>query len=135
MDLRKLPLLPLRGMMVFPYMIINLDVGRDRSVAALEEAMVQNRQIMLTAQRNPEIDAPKLDELYEIGTVAEVKQLLKLPGGTIRVLVEGLHRARIVKYKDLEKYVEVEVEEYKDQIDASMNMEAITRAVGSLAPS
>ena len=128
-DLIKLPLLPLRGMMVFPYMIINLDVGRDRSVAALEEAMVQNRQIMLTAQRDPEIDAPKLDELYEVGTVAEVKQLLKLPGGTIRVLVEGLHRARIVKYKDLEKYVEVEVEAYKDQVDSSINMEAITRAV------
>ena len=87
-DLIKLPLLPLRGMMVFPYMIINLDVGRDRSVAALEEAMVQNRQIMLTAQRDPEIDAPKLDELYEVGTVAEVKQLLKLPGpvSTVKAL-------------------------------------------------
>lgn len=128
-EIRKLPLLPLRGMMVFPYMIINLDVGRDRSVAALDEAMVQDRRIMLTAQRNPEVDAPKMEELYEVGTIAEVRQLLKLPGGTIRVLVEGIHRARIVEYTNLEKYVEVEIEEYTDEIDTSVDMEAITKAV------
>jgi ATP-dependent Lon protease len=128
-EIRKLPLLPLRGMMVFPYMIINLDVGRDRSVAALDEAMVQDRRIMLTAQRNPEVDAPKMEELYEVGTIAEVRQLLKLPGGTIRVLVEGIHRARIVEYTNLEKYVEVGIEEYTDEIDTSVDMEAITKAV------
>lgn len=126
---RTLPLLPLRGMMVFPYMIIHLDVGRERSVTALEEAMVQDRQIMLVAQKDAEVDEPELKDLYEVGTVVEVRQLIKLPGGTLRVLVEGLHRATIEAYRDIEKYVEVNVREYKDEIDTSMPMEALTRAV------
>ncbi len=128
-EIRKMPLLPLRGMMVFPYMIIHLDVGRERSVAALEEAMVQDRQIMLSAQRDAEVDLPGQDDLYDVGTIAEVRQLLKLPGGTIRVLVEGQRRARIRSYTEQEKFVVVEVEEYVDHIDGSMEMEALTRAV------
>ena len=129
--LRKMPLLPLRGMMVFPYMIVHLDVGREQSVNALEQAMVDDKQIFLTAQIDSEVDAPKLRDLYEIGTVAEVKQVLKLPGGAIRVLVEGLHRAQIVNYYHDDSYVEVEIEEYVDEIDESMEMEALTRAVVS----
>ncbi len=128
-DVRTLPLLPLRGMMVFPYMIIHLDVGRDRSVAALEEAMVQDRQIMVVAQKDAENDEPDRDGLYDVGTVVEVRQILKLPGGTVRVLVEGLHRALITDYRDLERYAEVDVQEYHDVIDESMQMEALTRAV------
>lgn len=128
---RKIPLLPLRGIMVFPYMIIHLDVGREKSVAALEEAMVQDRMIMLSTQKEANVDNPKSSEIFEIGTVAEVKQLLKLPGGTIRVLVEGLHRAKIINYIDVTNHYEVEIEEYADDevVDSSLELEAMTRAV------
>ena len=101
-EMLKMPLLPLRGMMVFPYMIIHLDVGRERSGAALEQAMVQDRRIFLAAQRDAAVDAPGQKDIYEIGTIAEIRQLVKLPGGTIRVLVEGLHRARMLSYAELE---------------------------------
>lgn len=126
---RKIPLLPLRGIMVFPYMIIHLDVGREKSVAALEEAMVRDRIIVLSAQKTAEIDDPQPEDIFTIGTVAEVKQLLKLPGGTIRVLVEGLNRAKIIDYKEFENYYEVEVEEFKAPVKSTLELEAITRTV------
>ncbi|WP_019554110.1 endopeptidase La [Propionispira raffinosivorans] len=126
---RKMPLLPLRGIMVFPYMIIHLDVGREKSIAALEEAMLHDRIIMLSAQKDAAIEKPGQDDIFEIGTIAEVKQLLKLPGGTIRVLVEGLHRAKIVKHNELEKYYEVEIEEFNETVEPSLELEALTRAV------
>ena len=125
----KMPLLPLRGMMIFPYMIIHLDAGRDRSVAALEQAMLQDHKLFLSAQKNAELDVPQRDDVYEIGTVVEVRQLLKMPGGALRVLVEGLHRGRIAGWNTLEKYDEVVVEEYADAIDDSLEMEALTRTV------
>ncbi|MBQ1335715.1 MAG: LON peptidase substrate-binding domain-containing protein, partial [Selenomonadaceae bacterium] len=108
-DVRTLPLLPLRGMMVFPYMIIHLDVGRERSVAALEQAMVSDRQVVVTAQKDAEVDEPAREELYDVGTVVEIRQVLKLPGGTVRVLVEGLHRALIMDYRELDDHAEVDV--------------------------
>ena len=77
-EIRTLPLLPLRGMMVFPYMMIHLDVGRTRSMAALEQAMVDDREIMLTAQLDAEIDEPKMENLYTVGTVAEIRQIVKM---------------------------------------------------------
>ncbi|MBP2667382.1 MAG: lon1, partial [Firmicutes bacterium] len=107
-------MLPLRGVLVFPYMIIHLDVGREKSINALEQVMMQDRLIMLATQRDAQNDAPTPEDIYEAGTVAEVKQLLKLPGGTMRVLVEGLHRARIVRYVKEDPFFEVEVEEFKD---------------------
>ena len=102
---RTLPLLPLRGILVFPYMIIHLDVGREKSVKALEAAMLAERQIVLATQMDAQIDTPTPEEIYRCGTVAEIKQLLKLPGGTIRVLVEGLRRARIESYLDTEEFL------------------------------
>ena len=128
-ELRRLPLLPLRGMIVFPFMIIHLDVGRDRSVAALEEAMVRDRQILLVAQKNAETDEPGEQDLYSVGTIAEVRQLLKLPGGALRVLVEGQKRAVIEGYEELDKFAEVAVAEYAEVVEESMEMEALTRAV------
>jgi len=107
-------MLPLRGVLVFPYMIIHLDVGREKSINALEQVMMQDRLIMLATQRDAQNDTPTPEDIYEAGTVAEVKQLLKLPGGTMRVLVEGLHRARIVRYVKEDPFFEVEVEEFKD---------------------
>lgn len=126
---KTLPLLPLRGMVVFPYMIIHLDVGRDRSLVALEKAMVGDRRIMLAAQRDADLDEPKREDIYQIGTIVSISQLIKLPGGTVRVLVEGEKRARIDDYRALETYDEVDVEVYTDPIDTSLPMEAATRAV------
>ncbi|MGN0950316.1 MAG: endopeptidase La [Mitsuokella sp.] len=126
---KTLPLLPLRGMVVFPYMIIHLDVGRERSLAALEKAMVGDRRIMLTAQRDADQDDPKREDIYPIGTVVSISQLIKMPGGTVRVLVEGEKRAAIEEYRSLDDYDEVDVEVYTDPIDTSLPMEAATRAV------
>ncbi len=128
-ELHSLPILPLRGMLVFPYMMIHLDIGRDRSIAALEEAMVLERKVFAVAQRDAEIEEPSKDDIYDVGTVVEVRQLVKLPGGNVRVLVEGLHRACLKEYHDLEKYAEAEIEEHEDIIEDSMQMEALTRAV------
>ena len=130
--LTTMPLLPLRGIVVFPYVIVNLDVGREKSIAALEEAMLHDHKIMLSAQKDPAIDEPSEKDIYEMGTVAEIRQLLKLPGGSMRVLVEGLYRAKIVKINYLDKYCEAKVIEYKEEKkDASINMEALIRAVVS----
>lgn len=128
-ETRTLPLLPLRGMVVFPYMMIHLDVARDRSMAAIEEAMVENREVMLTTQMDAEKEEFTPQDLYKVGTVAEVRQVIKLPGDLVRVLVEGKHRAFIHEYHEQEKFDVVDVEEFHDHIDTSLNMEALNRAV------
>ena len=84
---RTIPLLPLRGLLVFPNMVIHFDVGRDKSIGALEEAMVSDQKILLVAQKDAKVDFPTKDEIYTTGTVAKVKQLLKMPQDTIRVLI------------------------------------------------
>ncbi|MDR7867176.1 MAG: endopeptidase La [Sporomusaceae bacterium] len=126
-QLRKMPLLPLRGILVFPYMIIHLDVGREKSIGALEEAMVHDRLIMLASQRDAQNDKPLPEDIFSVGTVAEIKQLLKLPGGTIRVLVEGLHRAEIVRYAELEPFYMAEIREYDEAEPKTPEVEALTR--------
>ena len=128
-ETRTLPLLPLRGMVVFPYMMIHLDVARDRSMAAIEAAMVENREVMLTTQMDAEKEEFTPQELYKVGTVAEVRQVIKLPGDLVRVLVEGKHRAFIHEYHEQENFDTVDVEEFHDHIDTSLNMEALNRAV------
>lgn len=125
---REIPLLPLRGILVFPYMIIHLDVGREKSISALEEAMVQDRLIMLATQKDAQTDRPTPEEIFSVGTTAEIKQLLKLPGGTIRVLVEGIKRAKIINYIQDEPYYLVEVEEYTDAEERDAEVEALTRS-------
>ena len=124
---RRIPLLPLRGMLVFPYMIIHLDVGREKSISALEEAMVYDRQILLATQKEAQNDKPTPDDIFAIGTIAEIKQLLKLPGGTIRVLVEGLHRAKILKYESVDPFYRVEIQEYPEIERNTPEVEALTR--------
>ena len=128
-ELRTLPLMPLRGMVVFPYMMIHIDVGRDRSMAAIEEAMVENREVMLTTQTDAEAEEFTFEELYPVGVVAEIRQVIKLPGDTVRVLVEGKRRALIHEFHEQENFDAVDVEEFTDKIDTSMNMEALNRAV------
>ncbi len=124
---RTIPLLPLRGILVFPYMIIHLDVGREKSIKALEESMVHDRLIMLASQREAQNDNPDPNDIFDVGSVAEIKQLLKLPGGTIRVLVEGLYRAKIVKYADEDSFMSVEIEEYVESELKTPELEALTR--------
>ena len=99
-DLIELPILPLRDVVVFPHMVIPLFVGREKSVRALESAMGGSKKILLVAQRSPDVDEPAAGDLYSIGTVATVLQMLKLPDGTIKVLVEGVDRAEIVTFGD-----------------------------------
>lgn len=124
---RAIPLLPLRGILVFPYMIIHLDVGREKSISALEESMVHDRQIMLATQKEAQNDTPKPEDIFAYGTVAEIKQLLKLPGGTIRVLVEGLHRAKIKEYIELDPFYKVQIEEFDEPEVKTPEIEALTR--------
>ena len=128
-EIMNLPLVPLRGMTIFPNMIVHLDVGRDRSVSAIEAAMVEERKIFLIAQKNIENESPTRDDLYEIGTVSEIKQILKLPDGNIRVLVEGMSRAVMVGYREFENYAEVDVEVSDDKWTESLHMEALIRGV------
>ena len=89
----QLPLLPLRDVVVYPHMVLPLFVGRERSIEALEHAMLDNKQVLLVAQRNASDDQPGVDDLYQVGTVSNILQLLKLPDGTIKVLVEGSYLA------------------------------------------
>jgi ATP-dependent Lon protease len=128
-----LPLIPLRGLTVFPYMVMHFDVGRDKSVAALEEAMVKDSHIFLTAQRDIKIEDPTPDDYFKVGTICKVKQMLKLPGDVIRVLVEGINRAQIREITSTDPYFEVEVEEflykYEGQIDENKEIVAAVRMV------
>ena len=123
------PVLPLRDIVVFPYMIVPLFVGREKSIAALEEVMRADKQILLAAQKNAGDDDPATDAIYEIGTLASVLQLLKLPDGTVKVLVEGSARAKVVRYTANENYFEAEVERVTDQMGAKDELEALSRSV------
>ncbi|MGM9973861.1 MAG: endopeptidase La [Clostridiaceae bacterium] len=108
--LKILPLIPLRGITIFPYMVLHFDVGREKSIAALEEAMLNNAEIFLSAQKDAKTEEPGEDDIYSIGTICSIKQLLKLPGETVRVLVEGKSRAKINKFLSHEEFLNVEVE-------------------------
>lgn len=125
--LMELPLLPLRGVIVFPYMVIPLDVGRERSVSAMEEAMVNNRMIVLAAQQQAKVSEPDPQDIYTMGTMAEVKQLLKMPDGTIRVLVEGMYRVQIEEYTQDDPHFRVRVRRVEEIIDKNMELEALMR--------
>lgn len=125
------PLLPLRGLLVFPSMVLHFDVGRDKSIKALEKSMVGDNLILLVSQEDVQIDDPTEQDLYSVGTVARVKQMMKLPNGTIRVLVEGLERARILEFVRSADWFEVKVERYADDERGPVNAEvqAMMRSV------
>ena len=129
---KTLPLIPLRGMTVFPHMVIHFDVGRDKSIKALDKAMVDDSLIFLCTQKDAKVEDPTTDEFYHIGTIAKIKQMLKLPGGSIRVLVEGIDRAKIVEIHREDEYFESEVEIFKyepDDIVIDKEMEGAMRLV------
>lgn len=123
------PLLPLRGLLVYPTMVLHLDVGRDKSVQALEKAMVDDSLIFLTTQKDISIDEPLEEDLYTMGTLTKVKQMLKLPNGTIRVLVEGLKRAEIVKFFDEKDHYAVSLKTYVDGAEKDVEDEAFMRTL------
>ncbi|MDP4156258.1 MAG: LON peptidase substrate-binding domain-containing protein, partial [Bacillota bacterium] len=124
-----IPLLPLRGLLVYPTMVLHLDVGREKSIQSLEKAMVDDHLIFLTTQKEISIDEPTEDDLYNMGTVTKVKQMLKLPNGTIRVLVEGLQRGKITSFHDEETYLAVTVEPYEEQVPKDVEDEALMRTM------
>jgi len=126
-----LPLLPLRDIVVFPHMIVPLFVGREKSIAALEEVMNTDRQILLFTQKNATEDDPSPESLYDIGTMASVLQLLKLPDGTVKVLVEGVSRARARKFTSRKEYFEAIAEIIEDDDDDPVEVEALARSVVS----
>ncbi|MEN2467180.1 endopeptidase La [Ornithinibacillus sp. FSL M8-0202] len=128
-DTKQVPLLPLRGLLVFPTMVLHLDVGRDKSVAAIEKAMVDDQIIFLAAQKKVSIDEPKPNEIYRIGTLAKIKQMLKLPNGTFRVLVEGLNRGEIIRFIDEDNEFTVEVQELDEVSGDWIEEEALMRNI------
>ena len=125
------PVLPLRDIVVFPHMIVPLFVGREKSIRALEEVMKNDALILLATQKNASDDDPSPDSIYEVGTLASVLQLLKLPDGTVKVLVEGLERARVQKYSDRSEYYEATAIALADTDANSVEAEALARSVVS----
>ncbi|HWJ76636.1 MAG TPA: endopeptidase La [Niallia sp.] len=123
------PLLPLRGLLVYPTMVLHLDVGRDKSVQALEKAMVEDHLIFLTMQKDIDIDEPGEDDLYKMGTLTKVKQMLKLPNGTIRVLVEGIQRAELQELVEEEKYFAASLKLYEEDGIKDVEDEALMRTM------
>ncbi|GLX69556.1 endopeptidase La [Paenibacillus glycanilyticus] len=126
---RRLPLLPLRGLLVYPSMVLHLDVGRDKSVRALEKSMIDDHMILLCSQSEVNIEEPTEDDIYRVGTIAKVRQMLKLPNGTIRVLVEGVVRAEIVDYVPNDQYYEVTVIELPEPETEDPEVDALMRSV------
>lgn len=128
--LRDLPLLPLRGVLVFPYMVVHLDVGREKSIRSIDEAMVNDKIIFLSTQKEAQTDDPGVEDIYSTGVVAEIKQVLKMPGGTMRVLVEGLARGHMVEMLATEPFFKVRVEEYAEvEEPKTAEIEALMRTL------
>ncbi len=125
------PVLPLRDIVVFPYMIVPLFVGREKSISALEEVMRHDKQILLVAQKNASDDDPSPEGIYSVGTLASVLQLLKLPDGTVKVLVEGTARARILRYTPNAAHFEAEVERVVEEAGSEEEIEAMARSAVS----
>ncbi|MFQ6387416.1 endopeptidase La [Priestia aryabhattai] len=124
-----MPLLPLRGLIVYPTMVLHLDVGRDKSVQALEKAMMDDHLVCLVSQKDMGIDEPKKEDLYRTGTLAKIKQMLKLPNGTMRVLVEGLNRVNVTEFEDSEEYFVVHVEKQNEEHQVDVEDKALMRTL------
>ena len=124
-----IPVLPLRDVVVYPHMVIPLFVGRDRSIQALQQAMEQDKRILLVAQMDASQDNPSIEEIYRIGTISTILQLLKLPDGTVKVLVEGGQRARIDQFEDGESFLGASITVLTSGPDDGREIEALTRSL------
>ncbi|MDZ5252286.1 endopeptidase La [Clostridium sp. LIBA-8841] len=122
-----LPLIPLRGLTVFPNMVIYFDVGREKSIEAVEKAMAGDQKIFLAAQKDIEIDKPSEDDIFNIGTICEIKQIVKMPKDTIRVLVEGIERAKMDEFFDKEELLEASIEKIDIDNEVDHEIEALSR--------
>ena len=121
------PVLPLRDIVVFPHMVVPLFVGREKSVRALDAVMNDDRQILLASQTDPGADDPDVEGIYRIGVVANVLHLLKLPDGTVKVLVEGLKRVRIIDYLNNAEFFEAHAEVLEDEEGDTSVLEALVK--------
>jgi len=128
-NVRTLPLLPLRELLVFPHTVVPLFVGREKSIKALDDAMSRNREIFLAAQRKSKTNDPTPEEIYEFGTIAQILQLLRLPDGTVKILVEGKRRAKISRYVESNDLLVVEVSEIAEPPGQAVENEALVRTV------
>ena len=128
---KLVPLLPLRDIVVFPYMVVPLFVGREKSVRALEEAMERGRALLLSAQRDARADNPGEGDIYDVGTLGVIVQLVKLPDGTVKVLVEGKSRARIVSYESDEEFFLVHAEPIDESEEVTVEAEALIRSINA----
>ncbi|QSA99293.1 endopeptidase La [Methylococcus sp. EFPC2] len=129
---RQVPVLPLRDVVVYPHMVMPLFIGRDKSIEALDQAMLRDKQILLVAQKNAELDDPGFDDLFEVGTLSNIRQLLKLPDGTVKLLVEGGQRCKVLSYTLAGKHYVAEVEPLADVVSrGEQEMEALTRAAAN----
>ena len=129
-DSEPLPMLPLKDLVVFPRMVMPLLVGRPRSVAAVEEALASGRPLFLCAQKDASVDSPMLEDMYDMGTAASVLQTLRMPDGTMKVVVEGLGRARLVSLEEREEFTEAGVRELEDESEeVPSEINALMRAV------
>src|SRR6476646_2078394 len=126
---RTMPLLPLRDIIVFPHMVVPLFVGREKSINALEQATAGDKEIVLSAQKKAKTNDPTPDDIFSVGTVGQIIQLLRLPDGTVKVLVEGTRRARLRGFISSEERFLVEVEEVAEPADKSVEVEALMRSV------
>ena len=127
--LSKLPVLPLRDVVVYPHMVIPLFVGREKSIKALEAATDENQQILLVAQKDSGEDDPSTDNLYETGTLANILQLLKLPDGTVKVLVEGTQRAQVALFDNSNDFFEAEVVMIQDEQPEQREADVLMRTL------
>jgi len=126
---RKLPLLPLRDIIVFPHMVVPLFVGREKSINALDEAMAADKEILLSAQKKAKTNEPTSDDIFQVGTLGTIIQLLRLPDGTVKVLVEGKRRARIKRFVQSEGFFQVEAEDLADSEEKGIEIEALMRSI------
>ncbi len=125
----KVPLLPLRDVIIFPHMVVPLFVGREKSINALEECVAKKLELFLVAQRQATTVTPGEEDIFEIGTLGTILQILRLPDNTVKVLIEGKRRARIVKYTEGDRMIEAEVEEVEDRLEDTVEIEALIRSL------
>ena len=128
---KKTPVLPLRNIVVFPHMVVPLFVGRDKSISALESVMDKGQELLFLAQKDADINDPEKKDLYEVGTLGKVLQLLKLPDGTVKVLVEGLKRAKVEEFNDSGDYLEAKIEVISENKEIKSEDKALSRQVAS----